>query len=113
MSKEQECYSHFVTGKDALTKEPFYLTKDGAFLVPIFVPVIIPLLYMTGVPFWVSWISHLEPKGISLHWSTLLVIAGLIVGALMWYLRIRAKRSLEIKSLMHSIAHQIRNNFSV
>lgn len=110
--KKEKSYSHFIDGKGALTKEPLFITKDRAFLYPLTVALMTPIIYMSDIPYSVGWLSKLSSNSYQLNTPEIIVTVCILAGIFMLYLRARAKRSLEVKSLLHSISHQIRNHFS-
>lgn len=109
-------YQHFISGRDALSKAPFGLTKDGVVMTAIIIPAILSfimgLMLLTDEPLIVQILEPYFIKNVEVNVGIFLITVAVIICLSLWYLRVRSKRSLVIKHLLHQTALKMRSHFS-
>lgn len=97
---------HFTNGKSAWTKDAYGLTRfRGIAAAPLSV------MILSGIPWW--WPNNFWSITISFEMiiPTIIIIISLFLLASLYYLRVRSRRSLDMKYGLHMIPHTLRNQY--
>jgi transcriptional regulator with GAF, ATPase, and Fis domain len=100
----KNCVMPYSEGKNAWKADwySFFIRKRG-----LVISTFISLLLLTSKPWWYP---KSFPTSISLSWIITALLLSFI--PVLYYLRRRTMRSLEIKSILHDLSHKIRDNHS-
>jgi len=99
---------HFSDSKEAWNNELFGLTRYSGIFASGLLTVAFTALTTTGAPWWSSFlpVKSIELKHIVI---TSMFLLGLLFTLGLWYLRRRSMRSLNVKYLLHQLAHFARD----
>jgi len=100
----KNCVIPYFEGKNAWKADwySFFISKRG-----LVASTGISILLLTSKPWWYP---NFFPTSIPLSWIIIVLLVSFI--PVLYYLRTRTMRSLEIKTILHDLSHNIRDNHS-